>query len=81
MRQYTEPALAEVACPVPSHYANQCSWFVKCTLEKLELNLHQIAKILIEENALENAVCKMAAIISGLCVLNQDPAMHTGWIH
>ena len=52
------------ACLAPSHYLNQCWHFVDWTLEnKPQTNLNQNMLIVIKENAIENAVCNMAAIL------------------
>ena len=54
-----------VACSAPSHYLNQCWLIVNWTLRnKLQWNLNQNTKLFIYENAFENAVCEMAAILS-----------------
>ena len=55
-----------VICSAPSHYLNQ-SWFIVYywTLRnKLQWNLNQNTKLVIHENAFENVVCEMAAILS-----------------
>ena len=50
---------------MPSHYLNQCWNIVDWTLwNKLQWNLNQNIYIFIKENASENAVWKMAAILS-----------------
>ena len=49
----------------PSHYLNQCSNIVNWTLRnKLQWNLNQNSCVFIHENAFENVVWKMAAILS-----------------
>ena len=54
-----------VACSVPSHYLNQNWLIVNWTLRnKLQWNSNQNTKLFIHENAFENVVCKMAAILS-----------------
>ena len=54
-----------VACSAPSHYWNQCWLIVNWTLwNKLLWNLNRNTKPFIHENAFENVVCKMAAILS-----------------
>ena len=54
-----------VAWPVPSHYLNQCWNTVNWTLgNKQQWNLHQNSYLFIQENAFENVVWKMAAILS-----------------
>ena len=54
-----------VACSAPSHYPNQCSLIVNWTLRnKLHWNSNRNCNILIDRNAFENAVCKMATILS-----------------
>ena len=48
-----------------SHYLNQCWNIVKWNCRnKLQWNLQQNSHIFIQENAFENIVCKMAAILS-----------------
>ena len=50
---------------MPSHYLNQCSNIVNLNLRnKLQWNLKQNSYIFIQENASENIVCRMAAILS-----------------
>ena len=54
-----------VACMVPSHCLNQCFFIVNWTLRNtLQWNSNQDTKFFIHENAFENAVCEMAAILS-----------------
>ena len=54
-----------VACPAPSHYPNQCWFIVKWTLgNKLQWNFNKNTKLSIHENASENIVCELAAILS-----------------
>ena len=49
----------------PSHYLNQCWGFVNWTLRnKLQWNFNQDTKLFIHENAYENIVCEMAALLS-----------------
>ena len=49
----------------PSHYLNQCWNIVNWTLKnKLQWNFNQISKLFIQENASENTVGEMAAILS-----------------
>ena len=53
-----------VACSAPSHYLNQCWFNVNCNLaNKIQWNLKQNSRIFIQENAFENVVCKIAAIL------------------
>ena len=55
-----------VAYSAPSHYLNQCWNIVNWTLRnKLKWNLNQNSYIFIQENAFENVVWEMAAILSG----------------
>ena len=55
-----------VACSAPSHYQNQCWDFIKWTFRnKIQWNFNQNTKLFIHENASENIVCEMAAILSG----------------
>ena len=50
--------------PAPSHYLNQCRNIVDWTLgNKLQWNLNPNSDIFIQENATENVVWKMAAIL------------------
>ena len=50
---------------MPSHYLNQCWSIVNWTLRnKLQWNLNWNSYIFIQETASENAVCKIAAILS-----------------
>ena len=54
------------------HYLNQCWNIVNWTLRnKLQWNLKQNSYIFIEENAFENVVWKMAAILSRSPCVNQ----------
>ena len=54
-----------VAYSAPSHYLNQCWVIVNCTLRnKFQWNFNQNTKLFIHENACENIVCEMAAILS-----------------
>ena len=49
----------------PSHYLNQCWDIVNLTLKnKLQWNIHWHSYISIQENAFENVVCEMSAILS-----------------
>ena len=49
----------------PSHYLNQCCHIVNYTIRNMfQWNFHQNSKVFIHENALENVVCEMAAILS-----------------
>ena len=57
-----------VACSAPSHYLNQC-WnvvdIVNCTFtNKLQWFFYRDSNIFIQEIVFENAVCKMASILS-----------------
>ena len=54
-----------VAYSVQSHYQNLCCVIVNWNIKnKLHQNFYQNTKIFIDENASENVVCKMAAILS-----------------
>ena len=54
-----------VAYSVPSHYLNQCWKIVNWTLRnKIQWNLNRNSYVFIQENASENIVCEMAAILS-----------------
>ena len=56
---------------LPSHYLNQCWNIVDWTLgNKLQWNLNRNSYIFIQENAFENVVWKMAAILSWLQCIN-----------
>ena len=51
--------------PAPSHYLNQCWNIVNWTLRnKLQWIFNRNSYIFIHENAFENVVCEMAAILS-----------------
>ena len=53
------------AYSAPSHYPNQCWRIVNWTLrDKRQWNFNQNTKFFIHENAFENIVCKMVAILS-----------------
>ena len=53
-----------VAYSAPSHYLNQCWFIATWTLRnKLQWNFNQSTKVFIHENAYENIVCAMAAIL------------------
>ena len=62
-----------VAWSLPNHYLNQCWNIVSWTFgNKLQWNLNQNSYIFIQENAFENVVWKMAAILSRLqCVKHE----------
>ena len=50
---------------VPSHYLNQCWFIINWTRRnKLQWNFNQNTKVFIHENASENIVCEMAAVLS-----------------
>ena len=54
-----------VACSAPSHYLNQCWLIVIWTLRnKLLWNLNRNTKFFLHENAFENVVWEMAAILA-----------------
>ena len=54
-----------VACPAPSHYLNQCWIIVNWTIgNKFQWNLNRNWYIFSQENAFQNVVWKMAAILS-----------------
>ena len=49
----------------PSHYLNQCWVIINWTLgNKLQWNFNQNTRLFIHENASENIICEMAAILS-----------------
>ena len=53
------------ALVAPSHYLNQCWRIVNWTLgDKRQWNFNQNTKFFIHENAFENIVCEMVAILS-----------------
>ena len=53
------------ASSVPSHYLSQCWLIVNWTLRnKLQWNSNQITKLFIHQNAFENVICEMSAILS-----------------
>ena len=59
----------------PSHYLEQC-WLLSIEpLNKLQWNSNQNTKLFIRENAYENIVCEMAAILSRGDELNVSLAM------
>ena len=50
---------------MPSHYLNQCWFFVNWTLDnKFYWNLYENKQIIIQENAFESVVCKRAATLT-----------------
>ena len=52
-----------VACSAPSHHLNQCWLFVNwCFRNKLQWNLNQNIKLVIQQNAFKNFICKVSAI-------------------
>ena len=54
-----------VAYSAPSHYLNQCCIIVNWNLrDKFQWKFNQYSKFFIRENAFENVVCEMAAILS-----------------
>ena len=54
-----------VACLAQSHYLNKCFLIVNWTLRnKLQWNLNQNTKPFVYENAFQNVVCEMTAILS-----------------
>ena len=57
---------------MPSHYLNQCWNIVNFNLRnKLQWNINRNSYIFIQENAFENVVCKISAIMSQpQCVVN-----------
>ena len=72
------PSLVQImACPwsAPGNYLNQCWNIVNWTLRiKLQWNLHRNSHIHFQENACENVVWKMMAILSQAQCVN-------GWIY
>ena len=58
---------------MPNHYLNQCWVIVNWTQRnKLQWNCNQNTKFFIHENASENIVCKMAAILSRVRWINKQ---------
>ena len=72
-----------VAWTAPSHYLNQCWNIVDWTRRnKLQWNLNKNSNIFIHENALQNIVWKMAAILSRpqcINILGHDDAYMDHW--
>ena len=66
----------------PSHYLNQCWDIINRTLRnKLQWNFNQNSYIFIQENAFENAVWKMAAILfQPHCVKTKSMISCTVWL-
>ena len=69
MRQRIESVFVQImaffAYSAPSHYLNQCWIIVNWTLmDTLQWNFNQDTKMFRRENASENIVCEMAAILS-----------------
>ena len=68
MRQWIGSALVQImACRLigANHYLNQCWEIVNWTLKnKIHWNLNSNTNIFIHENAFENIVCEIAAILS-----------------
>ena len=66
MRQLIGSTLVQIIKnSAPSHYLNQCWRIVNWTLgDKRQWNLNQNTKFFIHENAFENIVCEMVAILS-----------------
>ena len=68
MRQWIGSALVQimlVASSAPSQYQNQCYVVVNWTLgNKLQWHFNQNVKLFVHENASENIVCEMVAILS-----------------
>ena len=66
-----------VACSAPSHYLNQCCYIVNWTFRnKLQWNLNRNTKLSIQENAYDNIVCEMAAILSSRTWVNMSVEMY-----
>ena len=68
IHQWIESALVQimvVACMAPSHYLNQHWVIFYWTLRnKLQWNCNQSLKLFIRENASENIICELVAILS-----------------
>ena len=71
------------ACPTLSHYLNQCWVIVNWTLVSIvQWHFNQNTANTIEENAFENIVSKMSAILSRLQCINdwQQPFWNHCWV-
>ena len=69
-----------VTYSAPSHYLKQCLLIVNWTLRnKLQWNFNQNSTIFIQENAFENVVCKMVAILSRGRWVNNILQKHAAW--
>ena len=85
MCQWTVPALVQVmAChlfsakPLPEPVLTFVNWSLR---NKLQWNLNRNTKLFIQENAFENVVCKMAAILSWLqwAEYYHNKTVHISW--
>ena len=71
--------VTDVACSAPSHYLNQCCNIVNLTLRnKIQWNLNRNSYFFINENAFENVVWKIAAILYLPQHMNHDRC-GAGW--
>ena len=69
-----------VAWSAPSHYLNQCWNIVNWNFgNKLQWNFNQNFNIFIQENAFENVICEMSAILSRPHVLTL--VSRSQWVH
>ena len=80
------PSAAYIAWSAPNHYLNRCwnifNWALR---NKLQWNFSRKSHIFIQENALENVACEMAAILSrgrwvkGKKNFHSRQAQHSPW--
>ena len=64
----------------PSHYPNQCWNIVNSTpRNNFQWNFNQNSYISIRENAFQNAICKMAHILSQLQCFNEGYRYQSSW--
>ena len=78
MRQGSVSVLVQAMAA--SHYLKQCWVIVNLTRRnELQWNLNQNTELFIQENASENIVCEMAAILSRGNELKGDTRISCGW--
>ena len=69
-----------IGSDVPSHYLKRCWFIVKWTLgNKPQWNFNHNTKLFIQENASENIVCEMAAILSRGRGVKTGLLLFTSW--
>ena len=72
-----------VAYSAPSHYLKQCwvivNWNLSMLRNNLQWNFNQNTVLFIHENASENIVCKMVAILSRGRWVNRNPTIHKSY--